>query len=365
MPAEGNRNAKIRVLVVDDSAVVRHVMHAVLSTDENITVSTAPDPVIAFAKIERERPDVVITDLEMPRMDGLAFLKKIMAAERPLPVIVCSGLAEKGSDRAMSALALGAVDVIAKPQLGVRDFLHESAVLLLDSVRAAANAKLRSRALLPVTRANSADVILPPMRHVKAANKTDQIVAIGASTGGTEALEHLLAAMPQSCPGIVIVQHMPEMFTRAFAERLNKTCSIEVREARNGDSIVHGLALIAPGNKHIVVRRYASDYIVDVENGPLVSRHRPSVDVLFRSVARAAGRNAVGIILTGMGADGAHGLLEMRETGAATIAQDEASCVVFGMPREAIELGAVTTVLPLPAIADAMLRMCESCRAPS
>ena len=365
MAADRDRNGRIRVLVVDDSAVVRQVMHAVLSTDENIAVSAAPDPLIAFAKIERERPDVVITDLEMPRMDGLAFLRKIMAAERPLPVIVCSRLAEKGSERAMSALELGAVDVIAKPKLGVRDFLHESAVLLLDSVWAAANAKVRSRKLVPVTEANSADVILPPLRHLKTHNKTDQIIAVGASTGGTEALENFLAAMPPNCPGIVIVQHMPETFTRAFAERLNRSCSIQVKEASNGDLVAHGQALIAPGNKHLVVRRSGIEYIVEVQNGPLVSRHRPSVDVLFRSVARAAGRNAVGIILTGMGADGAQGLLEMRETGAATIAQDEASCVVFGMPREAIEQGAVTTVLPLQAIADAALRICESCQSAS
>lgn len=365
MGTDKSRNGEISVLVVDDSAVVRQVMHAVLSTDPNIRISTAPDPLIAFAKIEKERPAVVITDLEMPRMDGLAFLRKIMAAERPLPVIVCSGLAEKGSERAMLALELGAVDVIAKPKLGVRDFLHESAVLLLDSVWAAANAKVRSRKTCPATPVNSADVILPRLRDTKAHKKTDQIIAVGASTGGTEALEQFLFAMPLNCAGIVIVQHMPEMFTHAFAKRLNRVCSIEVKEASNGDSVVPGQALIAPGNKHLVVRRSGVDYIVEVQEGPLVSRHRPSVDVLFRSVARAAGRNAVGIILTGMGHDGAQGLLEMRETGAATIAQDEASCVVFGMPREAIAMGAAAEVLPLNELAAAALRLCDSSLRPA
>lgn len=359
MDDKKNHIGKIRVLVVDDSAVVRQVMQAVLSTDPNIAVSVAHDPLIAFSKIEKERPDVVITDLEMPRMDGLAFLTKIMEGDKPLPVIVCSGLAERGNERAMSALALGAVDVIAKPKIGVRDFLHESAVLLLDSIWAAASAKVRSRKRIPVTEANSADVMLPPRRDLMPQRKTDHVIAIGASTGGTEALEQFLVAMPADCPGIVIVQHMPEVFTRAFAERLNKTCVIGVKEASHGDSIVRGQALIAPGNQHLLVRNSGVNYLAEVQNGPLVSRHRPSVDVLFRSVARAAGRNAVGVIMTGMGADGAQGLLEMHKSGAATIAQDEASCVVFGMPREAIERGAVTTVLPLQSIAGTALRMCE------
>lgn len=355
-------NGRIRVLVVDDSAVVRQVMQAVLSTDPNITVSVAHDPVIALSKIEKDRPNVVITDLEMPRMGGLAFLARIMERDRPLPVIVCSGLAENGNERAMSALALGAVDVIAKPKIGVRNFLHESAVLLLDSVWAAASARVRSRKLLLTTTSNSADVMLPPRRDTSLHKKTENIIAVGASTGGTEALEAFLTAMPPGCPGIVIVQHMPEIFTRSFAERLNRICPIEVKEAAHGDSIVRGQALIAPGNQHLVVRSSAAGYFAEVQNGPLVSRHRPSVDVLFRSAARAAGRNAVGVIMTGMGADGAQGLLEMRKSGASTIGQDEATCVVFGMPKEAIERGAVTTVLPLQAIAQTALRMCESAR---
>ena len=359
MPNKGDIR-KIRVLVVDDSAVVRQALHAILSSDANIMASVAPDPVIAFSKIEKELPHVVITDLEMPRMDGLAFLTKVMESDKPLPVIVCSGLAESGSERALSALALGAVDVIAKPKLGVRDFLHESAVMLLDSVWAAANAKVRGRKTIPVTTANSADVILPPLRQGKAKTKTEPILAIAASTGGTEALEQLLVSMPPTCPPIVIVQHMPEIFTQTFAARLDRVCSIDVKEASHGDLLLRGRALIAPGNRHLLIRSSGLGYFVEVHDGPLVSRHRPSADVLFRSVARAAGENALGVIMTGMGADGAEGLLEMRKTGAATIAQDESTCVVFGMPREAIQLGAAQHVLPLDQIARAALTICEA-----
>ena len=351
---------KIRVLVVDDSAVVRQALQAILSSDSNIMASVAHDPVIAFSKIEKELPNVVITDLEMPRMDGLAFLTKVMESDQPLPVIVCSGLAERGSERALSALALGAVDVIAKPKLGVRDFLHESAVMLLDSVWAAANAKVRARKTIPVRTAHSADVILPPLRHEKAKAKTDPILAIAASTGGTEALEQLLVSMPSTCPPMVIVQHMPEVFTQTFAARLDRVCAIDVKEASHGDLLLRGRALIAPGNRHLLLRSSGLGYFVEVHDGPLVSRHRPSADVLFRSVARAAGENALGVIMTGMGSDGAEGLLEMRKTGAATIAQDESTCVVFGMPREAIQLGAAQHVLPLEQIARAVLSICET-----
>lgn len=345
---------KIHVLVVDDSAVVRQVMQAVLGTDKNIRVSVAADPIIAFSKIEKEVPDVVITDLEMPRMDGLTFLKKIMA-ERPLPVVVCSGLAEKGTEAVMSALALGAVEVITKPKLGVRDFLHESAVTLLDAVWSASQARLRPRMTLPVTPRLSADAVLAKSQGPMIRITTDKVVAIGASTGGTEALREVLTSLQPDCPGIVVVQHMPEVFTRAFAERLNKDCSIEVKEAANGDRILSGRALIAPGNHHMLVQRSGAHYVVEVKDGPLVSRHRPSVDVLFRSVAKSAGPNAVGVIMTGMGSDGAQGLLEMRQAGAATIAQDEATCVVFGMPKEAIAAGAAARVLPLHRIADAAI----------
>ena len=350
-------DGSIHVLVVDDSAVVRQVMQAVLSADPKIRVSVAADPIIAFAKIEKETPDVIITDLVMPRMDGLTFLRKIMA-ERPLPVVVCSEIAHRRTEDAMSALELGAVEVITKPKLGVRDFLHESAIMLIDVVRSAAQAKLSPPApFLPVSPRYTADAVLtlgPTPQHQPAGEK---FIAIGASTGGTEAIREFLQAMPANCPGIVIVQHMPEVFTRAFADRLNKDCKIEVKEAEDGDRILNGRALIAQGNRHLLIHRGASGYIAQVKDGPLVSRHRPSVDVLFRSVAKAAGSHAVGVIMTGMGDDGAQGLLEMRNCGALTIAQDESSCVVFGMPREAIARDAVTAIVPLRWIAETALKM--------
>ena len=353
---------KIRVLVVDDSAVVRQVMHAVLGTDRNLIVSVASDPIIAFSKINKEMPDVIVTDLEMPRMDGLTFLKRLMA-ESPIPVVVCSGLAEKGTELALSALALGAVEVITKPKLGVRDFLHESAVMLLDAVWSAAHATVRPRSAPGVSVPKlSADAMLARSKAPAIRVTTDKVIAIGASTGGTEAIREVLTAMVPDCPGIVIVQHMPELFTRAFAERLNKDCAIEVKEAANGDRILNGRALIAPGNHHLLVQRSGAHYVVAVKDGPLVSRHRPSVDVLFRSVAAAAGPNAVGVIMTGMGDDGAEGLLEMRQAGATTIAQDEATCVVFGMPKEAIARNAAESVVPLNRIAGTIVQSSASPR---
>ena len=346
----------IHVLVVDDSAVVRQVMQGILGTDPKIRVSVAADPIIALAKIEKEPPDVVITDLVMPRMDGLTFLRKIMT-ERPMPVVVCSEVAHRRTEDAISALELGAVEVITKPKLGVRDFLNESAVMLIDIVRSAAQAKLTPAPFLPVAPRNTADVVLtlgPVSRHQPGG---DKIIAVGASTGGTEALREFLQAMPPGCPGIVIVQHMPEVFTRAFADRLNRDCTIQVKEAVDGDRILNGRALIAPGNHHLLVQRNGSGYVAQVTDGPLVSRHRPSVDVLFRSVAKSVGAQGVGVIMTGMGNDGAHGLLEMRNCGAPTIAQDEASCVVFGMPKEAIARDAVEAVVPLHRIAETALKM--------
>jgi two-component system chemotaxis response regulator CheB len=349
-------DGSIHVLVVDDSAVVRQVMQAVLSADSSIRVSVAADPIIAFAKIEREVPDVVITDLVMPRMDGLTFLRKIMA-ERPMPVVVCSEVAHRRTEDAISALELGAVEVITKPKLGVRDFLHESAVMLIDVVRSAAQAKLKPGLPPFFAPRNTADVVLTLGPPPQCRPTGDKIIAIGASTGGTEALREFLQAMPRGCPGIVIVQHMPEIFTRAFADRLNKDCAIAVKEAVDGDRILNGRALIAPGNHHLMVQRSGSAYLAHVTDGPLVARHRPSVDVLFRSVAKSIGANAVGVIMTGMGDDGAQGLLEMRNRGAQTIAQDESSCVVFGMPREAIARDAVAAIVPLRRIAETALKM--------
>jgi two-component system chemotaxis response regulator CheB len=343
----------VRVLVVDDSALVRQVFSAILAPEKGFDVMTAHDPLIALPKMQRQRPDVVILDLEMPRMDGLTFLRRIMA-EDPLPVIVCSALTGAGTETALRALEEGAVEVLAKPRLGVRDFLEESTKAVREAVRAAS----RARPPRPAARARPPAVGERPRPAVSAPRltvTTDKVLAIGASTGGTEALRFVLHAMPADAPGIVIVQHMPEVFTKAFADRLDRTCQIQVKEAENGDRVLAGRALIARGDHHMLVQRSGAHYVVEVDRGPLVSGHRPSVDVLFRSVARAAGANAVGVIMTGMGADGAEGLLEMRRAGAATMAQDEASCVVFGMPKEAIELGAAEEVTALDRIPAVML----------
>jgi two-component system, chemotaxis family, protein-glutamate methylesterase/glutaminase len=345
----------LNVLVVDDSAMVRQVMQAILGINSRITVRTAADPLIAWAKMQKEPPDVVITDLEMPRMDGLTFIRKIMA-EMPTPVVVCSGLAARGTELALRALEEGAVEVITKPKVGVRDFLHESAVTLLDAVWSASQAQVRPRPMAAVPRL-TADVVLPRKGKSRCAGAPNGVIAVGASTGGTEALRVFLTALPTDCPPVVIVQHMPEVFTRAFAERLNRECEIEVEEARDGDRLQTGRALIAPGNRHMLVNRSGEELAVQIIDGPLVSRHRPSVDVLFRSVAISVGPRAVGVIMTGMGDDGAQGLSEMKEAGAATIAQDEASCVVFGMPKEAIARGAVNFVVPLEQIAGATLNI--------
>jgi two-component system chemotaxis response regulator CheB len=344
---------KIRVLLVDDSAVVRQVLQAILEKTPDIEVmGVASDPLFAMDKLAREWPDVIVLDVEMPRMDGITFLKKIMA-ERPTPVLICSSLTAKGADTPLQALAAGAVDVITKPSGGVKNFLLEAAAEFSAAIRAAAAANLgnlgrRAAAtrLAPAPKVN-ADVMLAAASGQAMAQTTERIVAIGTSTGGTQALEAVLTALPRVCPGIVIVQHMPEKFTASFAERLDGLARIEVREARHNDRVLPGLALIAPGGKHMMLTRSGAFYHVQVVDGPLVNRHRPSVDVLFRSVARFAGRNASGIIMTGMGDDGARGLKEMLDAGAHTVAQDEASCVVFGMPKEAIKLGAAKRVLPL------------------
>jgi two-component system chemotaxis response regulator CheB len=348
----------LQVLVVDDSAMVRQVMQAILSTDRRINVRAAADPLIAWGKMQKEPPDVVITDLEMPRMDGLTFIRKIMA-EMPTPVVVCSGLAARGTELALRALEEGAIEVITKPKVGVRDFLHESAVTLLDAVWSAAQAQIRPRPRLVVAAAPriAAEPVAPRKGEPKGSGAVSKVIAVGASTGGTEALRVFLTALPTNCPPVVIVQHMPEVFTRAFAERLNQDCRIEVREACDGDRLRTGQALIAAGNRHMLVNRRGEELVVQIVDGPQVSRHRPSVDVLFRSVAASVGAKAVGVIMTGMGDDGAQGLCEMKAAGAATIAQNEASCVVFGMPREAISRGAVNVVVPLEEIASVALNL--------
>ena len=312
-----------------------------------------------MGKMARQWPDVILLDVEMPRMDGITFLRKIRA-ERPTPVVICSSLTEKGAETTLQALAAGAVEIISKPKIGLKSFLQDSAAELLAAIRAAVQANLNqllkhATSAPPVPAKLHADAILPAGNGQAMAQTTERVVAIGTSTGGTQALEVVLTALPRVCPGIVIVQHMPEKFTASFAERLNSLAQIEIREARNNDRVIPGLALIAPGGKHMLLKRSGAYYHVEVVNGPLVNRHRPSVDVLFRSVARFAGRNATGIIMTGMGDDGARGLKELHDSGARTYAQDEASCVVFGMPKEAIKLGGVDQVINLHAIPSVIL----------
>jgi two-component system, chemotaxis family, protein-glutamate methylesterase/glutaminase len=352
---------KIRVLIVDDSASVRWTMTDILDSDPEIeVVGVAGDPYVAARKINQTLPDVITLDVEMPRMDGVTFLRKLMA-QRPLPVVMCSSLVDEGSETLLQALEAGAVDVILKPRVGAREFLLESRVRICDAVKAAAHARLdrlpcRSRTgqngRQPPAKKLTADVMLPPpVRRDAMARTTETVVCIGASTGGTESLKTVLEALPPDSPGIVIVQHMPEKFTEAFARRLDGLCQVQVKEAADGDAVLRGRVLIAPGNRHTLLQRSGARYYVSVKDGPLVSRHRPSVDVLFRSAAQYAGSNAAGVIMTGMGDDGARGLLEMHNAGALTFAQDEATSVVFGMPREAIQLGAVDKIVPLDLIA--------------
>ncbi|TAN66698.1 MAG: chemotaxis response regulator protein-glutamate methylesterase [Methylobacter sp.] len=342
----------IKVLIVDNSAVVRQVLTANLSQDPGIKVIAAvADPMFAMVRMNIEWPDVIVLDVEMPRMDGITFLKKLMA-ERPTPVVICSALTEKGTEITMQALAAGALSIVTKPKTGIKQFLQDEPETLIAAVKAAARANLRGpSATVPVQAKLTADAILPAAFQEMAVT-TDRIVAIGTSTGGTQALEVVLTALPRVCPGIIIVQHMPEKFTAAFATRLNDLCRIEVREAVNGDRVLPGRALIAQGGRHMLLKRSGAQYYVEVVDGPLVSRHRPSVDVLFRSVAVCAGKNALGIIMTGMGDDGAKGLKEMYDMGADTLGQDKDSCVVYGMPKEALKLGAVDRELPLGLIAN-------------
>lgn len=355
---------KIKVLIVDDSAVVRQTLAEILNTDPTIEVmGVAADPYFAAARIAREVPDVITLDIEMPRMDGLTFLRKVMT-QHPIPVVIISSLTETGTETAIKALEYGAVEIITKPRMGTKEFIEESKIRLRDAVKAAAAAKLSRKKVILQTKPIdvkpklTADAIMPKSHSGDAMIKTtEKVIVVGASTGGTEALRVFLEALPADCPGIVIVQHMPEHFTRSFAERLDQLCKISVKEAANNDTVIRGRALIAPGNHHLILKRSGARYFVEINDGPLVNRHRPSVDVLFRSTAKYAGNNAVGVIMTGMGDDGARGLLELREAGAHTIAQDEKTCIVFGMPKEAIKLNAAETILPLDKIAEKVLKL--------
>lgn len=364
---------KIRVLIVDDSAVVRQTLTKILESDGDIkVVGSAQDPFVAAEKLRSVVPDVMTLDVEMPRMDGITFLRKIMT-QHPIPVVMCSSLTGKGSETALKALEYGAVDIITKPSMGTKTFLEESRIRICDAVKAAALSKMKklpagskssrsrergsSHAVAPKL---TADAVLAAPGSRAMTQTTERVVVVGASTGGTEALRIFLEALPADAPGTVIVQHMPENFTTAFANRLNTLCRVTVKEAANNDSVVRGRVLIAPGNKHTLLKRSGARYLVEVRDGPLVSRHRPSVDVLFRSAARYAGKNVVGVIMTGMGDDGARGMLEMKQSGSTNIAQDERSCIVFGMPKEAIKHGGVDIVKPLDKIAAEVIRLCQT-----
>jgi len=351
------------VLVVDDSAVVRATLTRVLEADPELEViGTASDPFVAVERMRERMPDVITLDIEMPRMDGLTFLQRIMA-QHPLPVVVCSSLAEEACETTLRALEYGALEVILKPRVGTRQFLEDAKIRICDAVKAAASSRLPRHPSpeghsLVEPKLTADAILLPPPQAAAVLGPSERVVAVGASTGGAEAVRTLLEKLPANAPGMVIVQHMPEQFTAAFARRLDELCSVSVKEAEDGDTVERGRVLIAPGNRHSLLKREANRYHVEVREGPLVSRHRPSVDVLFRSVARYAGKNAVGVILTGMGDDGARGMQEMHEAGAATLAQDEDTSVVFGMPAEAIKRGVVDTVLPLNQIAERVLKLC-------
>jgi two-component system, chemotaxis family, protein-glutamate methylesterase/glutaminase len=350
----------IKVLIVDDSAVIRQTFKDLLEKDKHIEViGTASDPYIAAKKIQIEVPDVITLDVEMPRMDGITFLRKIMT-QHPMPVIIVSSLTQRGAESAIKALEYGAIEVLLKPKLDTEKDREEAKIKLVDAIKAAAFTKLKKKNVvipsIQVTPKYSADVIIAKSQNKAMVQTTEKVIAVGASTGGTEAIREFLEALPADSPGIVIVQHMPELFTTSFANRLNELCQITVKEAVNGDTVLRGHALIAPGNKHMLLKRSGARYYVEISEGPLVNRHRPSVDVLFRSTARYAGKNAVGIIMTGMGADGAKGLLEMKDAGAYTIAQDEKSCVVFGMPKEAIKIDAASKIMPLDQMAQYIMK---------
>ena len=357
MDTIGNRyrnGDSIKVLIVDDSAVVRRLLGSILSSDNNIeVVGAAPDPFAARDKILKLKPDVLTLDIEMPKMDGITFLEKLMQ-HYPLPVVICSSLTLKGCETAIKAMELGAVEVLHKPALDVKKNLNELSIQLIDKVKAAAKMSFKKPSPVSTT---SKDTDTPSILYNPLPNTMNRIIAVGASTGGTKAIRYLLSQMPVNCPGIVIVQHMPEMFTKSFAMHLDATSKIDVKEAQHNDVVRSGLALVAPGNHHMLVKRKGSGYYVETQVGPLVNRHRPSVEVLFKSVAKSAGPNSIGIIMTGMGDDGAEGLLAMRNAGAHTLAQDEHTSVVFGMPKEAIRLGAVEKTVPLNRISATALKI--------
>ncbi len=358
-----SHHKKVNILIVDDSAAVRSALSDIISGTTDLSVmATASDPYVAAKRMQKEIPDVIILDIEMPRMDGLTFLRKIMA-QHPIPVVICSTITEKGSAAFFEALEAGAVDVIAKPRIDTSKALKETARHVCHVLRAASHSRvgyIRNVKSVKIEKKINADAIISPISlSSKKFPETDKIIAIGASTGGTEALRAILLDLPEDVPGIVVVQHMPEKFTNAFAHRLDALCRVSVKEAVNGDVVKQGSVLIAPGNYHLLLQRTQNKYRTTIKDGPHVSRHRPSVDVLFRSVAQTAGPNALGILLTGMGDDGAHGMLEMRTTGANTIAQDEESSVVFGMPKEAILLGGAVKTLNLKKIASEIIKFAK------
>ncbi|MGY0194152.1 protein-glutamate methylesterase/protein-glutamine glutaminase [Leptothrix sp. BB-4] len=356
----------IRAMIVDDSAVVRKHLSDLLTQAGIEVIATASDPLFALPKMRADWPDVLVLDVEMPRMDGISFLRQLMA-ERPTPVVMCSTLTEAGCETTLQAMEAGAVGFVTKPRLGLRNFLEDSSNGLVEAVRAAAQANLRAvRAAMPPTArpaarpvAKAAPVAVngPVTAAVAMSRTTDRVIALGLSTGGVQTLEKILRDLPRTVPGIVIVQHMPANFTASFAQRLDRICQVEVMEARDGERVINGRVLIAPGGRHMRLKRSGAQYIVEVLDGPLINHHRPSVDVLFRSVAQVAGANAAGMVLTGMGDDGARGLLEMRRAGALTAAQDEATSIVYGMPREAVRLGGTDTQIPLDDIATWLQRV--------
>ena len=352
-----NKN-KIRVLIVDDSALIRKVLTEIINSHHDMeAIGAAPDPLVAREMIRALNPDVLTLDVEMPRMDGLDFLKKLMRL-RPMPVVMVSTVTEKGSDITFQALELGAVDFVSKPKIDIASGMQGYSDEIADKIRAAMVARIRRHVIKEVDPRNSADVVLPAIANRVAS--TEKLIIVGASTGGTEALKDFMIQLPLDCPGMLITQHMPENFTKAFAARLDRQCKITVVEAKGGERVLPGHAFLAPGHSHLLLKRSGANYITELSQGELVNRHRPSVDVLFRSAANFAGKNAIGVILTGMGKDGAAGMMEMKQAGAYNFAQDEASCTVFGMPKEAIAQGGVDEVVPLQNMAKQVLSKISS-----